>query len=306
MDIIPLIYKDAQSADELGEYIVKRCIEDRLKYKKNVIFFICGGIGEGKSYAALRIAELIEPNFNVREQVIYYPLHFLETINNAVQKNYKVLVLDEAHTTIPSRLWYSFSNLAIHFVLTTFRQVKNMALIIVAPNLMWIDKTLREMINFYGVVDRVRDRQPLLKLYHVGFNYFNLEEQSPYLRRLTFYWKKRIYKVCALKLNKPSEKIIEEYENYATVYKKELIQKQLENTMGKISKALDIGQKTNISEIANTLIENQKLLFTLMKKRKDGMELKKGEVKRLFKLSDSEIEQLNAEVIEKARALGWI
>ena len=306
MDIIPFIHKNVQSAAELGEYVIKRCVEDRLKYKKNVIIFICGGIGEGKSYAALRIAELIEPNFNVREQVIYYPLQFLEAINKAIEKNYKVLVLDEAHTTVPSRLWYSFSNLAIHFVLTTFRQVKNMVLIIVAPNLMWIDKTLREIINFYGIVDRMRDRQPELRLYHVSFNYFDLQDQSPFLRKLAFHWKGRVYKVSALRLNKPSEKIIEEYENYATVYKKELIQKQLENTMDKISKALETKQKANISEIANTLIENQKLLFTLMKKRKEGLELKKGEVKRLFKLSDSEFEQLNAEVIEKIKALGWV
>jgi succinate dehydrogenase flavin-adding protein (antitoxin of CptAB toxin-antitoxin module) len=179
-------------------------------------------------------------------------------------------------------------------------------LIIVTPSIGWIDKTLREMINFYGVVFRRLPDHPVeLRLYEIAYDYFNLREEYPYLRKLRFVYRRGVCKLDTIIVGMPSQKLIEEYEKVSSEYKRTLLENQLKSVLGKIEKST-VTSTANISEIANTLIENQKLLFTLMKKRKEGMELKKGEVKRLFKLSDSEFEQLNAEVIEKIKALGWI
>jgi ABC-type dipeptide/oligopeptide/nickel transport system ATPase component len=306
MVVTNIIRSDITDRQKIGELVIKKAILARLESKKNTFIAIVGGTGEGKSYTALRIAELIEPNFDVREQIIYYPQQFLNIIQNAINKNYKVLMLDEAHTTIPARLWYNFTNLAINFVASTFRQLKALVLIIVTPSIGWIDKTIREMINFYGVVfRRLPDRPVELRLYEVAYDYFNLREEYPYLRKLKFVYRRGVCKLDTVIVGMPSQKLIEEYEKVSSEYKRKLLENQLKNVLGKIEKAT-VTSTANISEIANTLIENQKLLFTLMKKRKEGMELKKGEVKRLFKLSDSEFEQLNAEVIEKIKALGWV
>jgi hypothetical protein len=73
----------------------------------------------------------------------------------------------------------------------------------------------------------------------------------------------------------------------------------------KIEKATEV-QFKNIDEIINALIENQKLLFSLTKKRKEGLKLRKTEVKKLFKLSDVEIEELEQKLAEKVKELGWV
>jgi hypothetical protein len=54
------------------------------------------------------------------------------------------------------------------------------------------------------------------------------------------------------------------------------------------------------------LIENKDLLFSLMKKRKEGIKLKKQDAKKLFKLTDVEINELEQKLLEKIKQLGWI
>jgi ABC-type dipeptide/oligopeptide/nickel transport system ATPase component len=290
---------------KVGEELIRHVVESRFRQKKNTFIAICGGVGEGKSYTALRLAEIIQPDFNVKEQVVYYPQQFLQVIENARSKGYRVVVLDEAHTTVPARLWYSFTNLAVSLVASTFRQLKSLVVIIVAPNINWVEKSIREMMNYYGVVLRKEGSPAYLKLYEVGFNYFDLTDQNPYLKRITFAYNGRPFKVNVLEVKKPSDKIIQDYEEVATEFKKKLIEKQLQEVVKKIEKATEV-QFKNIDEIINALIENQKLLFSLTKKRKEGLKLRKTEVKKLFKLSDVEIEELEQKLAEKVKELGWI
>jgi hypothetical protein len=290
---------------KVGEELIRHIVESRFRQKKCTFIAICGGVGEGKSYTALRIAEIIQPDFNVKEQVVYYPQQFLQVIENARSKGYKVVVLDEAHTTVPARLWYTFTNLAVSLVASTFRQLKSLVVIIVAPNINWIEKSLREMVNFYGVVFRKEGSPAYLKLYEIGFNYFDLTDQNPYLKKITFAYNGRPYKLNVLEVGVPSERIIQEYEQVASEFKKQLIQKQLQEVVRKIEKATEVSFK-NIDEIVNALIENQKLLFSLVKKRKEGIKLKKEEVKRLFKLTEAEIKELEQKLFEKMKELKWL
>jgi ABC-type dipeptide/oligopeptide/nickel transport system ATPase component len=288
-----------------GEELIKHIIESRFRQKKNTFIAICGGAGEGKSYTALRIAELLEPNFNVSEQIVYYPQQFLNVIENAKAKNYRVVLLDEAHTTIPSRLWYSFMNLAIAQVAATFRQLKSLCVIVISPSINWIEKQIREMVNYYGVVFRKEGSPAYLKLYEVCFNYFDLTEQSPYLKKITFSYNGRPYKLNVIEVSMPSEKLVQEYEQVSTEFKRKLIEKQLAEVSRKIEKATEISLK-NVDDIVKVLVENKELLFSLMKKRKEGMKLKTQETKKLFKLTDAEISELEQKLLEKIKLLGWL
>lgn len=295
----------ASSSSEVGEKLIKHLVESRFRQKKNTFIAICGGVGEGKSYTALRLAEIIQPDFNVREQVVYYPQQFLSVIENARSKGYKVVVLDEAHTTIPARLWYSFTNLAISLVASTFRQLKSLVVIIVTPNINWVEKSIREMINFYGVVLRKEDSPTYLKLYEVGLNYFDLREQTPYLKRIVFAYNGRPYRLNVIEVGMPSQRLIEEYEQVSTEFKRQLIEKQLAEVTRKIEKATEVSSK-NIDDVVNVLIENKSLLFSLVRKRKEGMKLKRREVAKLFKLTGPEVEELEQKLFEKVKELGWI
>lgn len=290
--------------NKLGEELIKHIIESRFRQKKNTFFAICGGVGEGKSYTALKIAETIQPDFEVREQVVYYPQQFLEVINKARKGGVKVVVLDEAHVTIPAKLWYSFTNLAVSFVSSTFRQVKNLVVIVVTPNVNWVEKSIREMINYYGVVQRTEDSPVYLKLYKVGFNYFDLKDQNPYLQKIRFIWNGNVYVLGLLKTGLPSERVMNEYEEISTEFKKNLIETQLENTLSKIDRQTKVAHR-NIEGIASSLLENPKLLATLSKTSKKGFVLKKLAVKNLFNLTTSDVNALESLLLQKMKELGW-
>jgi len=53
---------------------------------KNCMICIVGDPGDGKSWAALRLAELLDPGFNA-EKVAFRPERLLERINEAMNAN---------------------------------------------------------------------------------------------------------------------------------------------------------------------------------------------------------------------------
>jgi ATPase family associated with various cellular activities (AAA). len=107
--------------------IVERLVRNSFKKKKNFFMLIVGAPGSGKSYTALKFAETIELNFSPREQIIYMPEQFKQVFENLEESKKKVLIFDEAHVTMPSRRWFSFVNLSINTIMSTFRQVKQLA-----------------------------------------------------------------------------------------------------------------------------------------------------------------------------------
>ena len=47
-------------------------IHDRIYVRnQSCNILICGAVGTGKSFTALRIAELLQPDFDVKKQVVY-------------------------------------------------------------------------------------------------------------------------------------------------------------------------------------------------------------------------------------------
>jgi ABC-type dipeptide/oligopeptide/nickel transport system ATPase component len=290
---------------KVGEELLRHIFENRFRQKKSTFLGIFGFSGEGKSYSALKIAELVQPDFCVKEQVIYDPTKFLEAIENAKSKSYKVLILDECHAVAPARLWYSFSNIAVSLVASTFRQIHPLLLILVAPNVSWIEKSLREMLNFYAVCYRRWDKV-YMKMYEIDFNFYNLADQFPYLKKIVFAHNNKVYKLNVLELSLPSEHLIKEYEEHAVAFKQQLLQRQLSEVSKKIEKSMEVSTK-GLDDVINTLIENKDMLFSLMKKKKSGeMKLKRQEIKKLFRLADSEIEILEQKLLEKIKQLGWL
>jgi hypothetical protein len=70
------------------------------------------------------------------------------------EKKIKCIVLDEAHVTVPSRLWLSFSNLALGLVTTTFRRLRSLCVFVVAPDISYVEKMIRDSCNFYAICER--------------------------------------------------------------------------------------------------------------------------------------------------------
>ena len=57
-------------------------IHDRIYVRnQSCNILICGAVGTGKSFTALRIAELLQPDFDVKKQVVYTKEEFNALIN---------------------------------------------------------------------------------------------------------------------------------------------------------------------------------------------------------------------------------
>ena len=207
--------------------IVERLVRNSFKKKKNFFMLIVGPPGSGKSYTALKFAEAVEPDFSPREQIIYVPEQFKEIFENLENSRKRVLIFDEAHVTIPSRRWFSFVNLSINTIMSTFRQVKQLAVFFVAPSQNMIDKQLRSLFEYYCVIHKelIPPGKPYVfgQLYEVGLNYYDLRDQNPYLRKLRIMWNGKIYKVGEMLIEPPSEKLAKEYEEVSLQFKKNVL-----------------------------------------------------------------------------------
>ncbi len=218
-----------------GETFFKQIINNHLKNKKNIFIMICGGSGEGKSYTALKIAEIIQPDFNPAIQIAYFAWQFLKVIENAKKKKYKVIILDEAHTTIPATKWFDYVNKAVHYVTTTFRQLHTLCVLIVTPNIKLIDKRLREICNYYAVAWRPTN-YVFIDFYKIYFNYYDLHNPEPKLNRIICKVGDKLVRIRRIKIKAPSKKLRKRYEKYSKIYKSDILRSKLEEIMKKTPK----------------------------------------------------------------------
>src|SRR3990170_3963880 len=89
-----------------GNELLKHFVGQNKRQKRNTFIGIFGKGGAGKSMAALKMAEILNPNFDVRKQVIYNPFEYLVQIDQAVEdEKISEIILDEAHVTVPPEMW---------------------------------------------------------------------------------------------------------------------------------------------------------------------------------------------------------
>jgi len=186
-----------------------------LEQNKNWLAIITGGTGSGKSWSALRLAEMIDPDFNITK-VCFTSKDFMKTLNSDKIKKGACIVFDEAGVGIPSREWYSVSNKLINYVLQTFRH-RNLAVIFTTPSFEFIDSQARKLFHFYFETMKIYRRagvcilKPLMIQHNprLGKTYFKYPEYPEGLLK-------------RLKVHKPSHELIMAYERKKKLFSKKL------------------------------------------------------------------------------------
>ena len=120
-------------------------IRQRIRQNKNFVCLISGQTGSGKSWCALSIAEMLDPNFKM-EQVIFKGTELLALINSGKLKRGSVIVWDEAGIDLSNRAWQSATNKLLNFVFQTFRH-KGYILFFTTPYGDFIDKQTRRLFH---------------------------------------------------------------------------------------------------------------------------------------------------------------
>jgi hypothetical protein len=128
-----------------GEAWLAREISDRVnKRNLNLVAAWIGATGSGKSWSALRLAELIDLSFSV-DRVVFTKEQFLELVNADLPRG-SVIVWDEAGLGMPAREWQSVLNRSISYILQTFR-FKNLVTFLTVPSQYFLDSQARALFH---------------------------------------------------------------------------------------------------------------------------------------------------------------
>jgi ABC-type dipeptide/oligopeptide/nickel transport system ATPase component len=215
--------------------IVKQLANHNFSLKRNFFMLITGAPGTGKSYTAMLFAEALDEDFFPSKQMIYFPEDFPKVFDYVKNNGKRVIVFDEAHITAPSRKWHSLSNLALNQIMTTFRQIKQVAVFVVAPSHNVIDKQLRELFDYICILNKVMDKKEtvLAQLYKIEINRYDLRDQNPYIKKIRFVWNGNQYVLGTMKVPLPSQRVRDEYEKISMPFKEQILASREKLLFGK-------------------------------------------------------------------------
>lgn len=209
---------------ERKKFSLPEIVRDRLLNKnKNWLCVIVGQTGSGKSYSALRLAEAIDPNFNIK-QIGFKAKEFMNIINSGETSRGSIVVFDEAGVGMSSREWYTISNKMLGFILQTFRR-DNIGVIFTVPSFSFIDSQARQLIhNFIQTMGiNYQAKTCITKLHRVETN---PRFGKVYMKYYRYFDGEIIKKVHPFYIGMPSKKLIEDYEEikgkFADKLKKEV------------------------------------------------------------------------------------
>ena len=151
--------------------ILREISEDRL-----VFLAFTGSPGTGKTFFALRLAELLDPKFKLRDspappgnqddsQVAFDRDHLNHLLSpESTLKEYQCVVVDESHFGLGSRSWQKSIQQDIVNLLVACRS-KRIIFMVVALNITQIDKYLRDFVVNYQFTLEDRGRATLYRRY---------------------------------------------------------------------------------------------------------------------------------------------
>lgn len=126
---------------------------------QNWLCLIVGQTGHGKSYAAAKLCQDIDPTFmdSIRDEGLKSRVSvgnqddFLNIVKLAKNKKIKrgsMVLFDEAGVSISCRKWFEQNQIALMNILQSFR-ILNIGTIITTPNMSFIDNQARKLIHEY-------------------------------------------------------------------------------------------------------------------------------------------------------------
>lgn len=183
-------------------------------------------MGCGKSYTALRLAELIDPDFGIHK-VVYHPIDYLKVMKEIEQSGKKgqVVVVDEGEVTANSALWQSIRNKAIGINLAVGRYLQCMGFF-VSPTFGWLDKRIRVLANHLGSTSKVvtSGGTPTVNLKYRRLT-TNEHDERLWFKNLRMFSvdAQQIVKFKQFKVSLPSEDLICAYEKKAISFKSDLL-----------------------------------------------------------------------------------
>lgn len=262
-------------------------IKKRIKNNLNFLAIAEGEVGIGKSWGLIRIAYDIDNSFEPR-QVAFNFKEVMDILNSDWfnEKEWKIIIFDEAQTSISNRSWQSLTNKLMNYLLSTFRH-RNIILLFTSPYTDFLDSQTLKLIHCKFEVrghnsktEKTRIRPKLLQ--------YNSKLKKFYEHSLFVLRDGKMHKLVYWFVNKPPQHLIIPYEEakirFTTQLNKDITQ-ELENLEANKNKSVGKGElnpdsmQPEIWRIAQEGYRTQQEIADKLSKIKDRI-VKQGEVSR--------------------------
>ena len=207
--------EDGKKDDEKANSIwLLRWIRNRIKKNRNLIALFIGDTGSGKSLSSIRLAEAVDPNFNV-DRIVFTVKDFIALVNLGLPPG-SVIIFDDAGLGINARLWQEVSA-RIFGMLTQGFRYKQIITFITVPDESFIERQSRKLVH---IRFEATDVQGLMKPKLLSRNPFDPDRPLAKYPRIHRGMSEITVKLVKFKL--PSDELREKYE----AKKKEYMEKR--------------------------------------------------------------------------------
>ena len=176
----------------------------RIQKNRNVIALFIGDTGSGKSLSSIRLAERVDPSFNV-DRIVFTVQEFVSLVNSGLSPG-SVIVFDDAGLGINARLWQDM-NARVFGMLTQGFRYKQIITFITVPDESFIERQSRKLVH---IRFEATDVQGLMKQKLLSRNTFDPERPYAKYPKIRRGISKITVKLVKFKL--PSDELREKYE----------------------------------------------------------------------------------------------
>jgi len=314
------------TSEDLTKRILYSLFVMPIKMKKPRVLFISGDSGEGKSYSAIRLQELLceIQNINIVDNFkainVFTPLEYPKKLDALLHdkklKKVNILCLHEARELIRAKNWHSFLTSAIADVNAMSRSIKRLCFIIISQFIRDITTDVRYTLNYYIAMKRNRS-ETRMYISKVWKDDRDLEKPKLRKRKIFGYvlypnGKRRKIRPSYLIIKKPSQILIDMFDQLDTEAKSAIIRRKLNRLIADMEMDLQGENKKIVDMVAWYMAKPDKLIgigrvvgdkFKLDKKFKEMHDLNKKETEEFVKMLELELKNKGA--IEKSNVASY-
>jgi len=157
-------------------------ISHRLKHNKSVVVIFTGPPGSGKSYMALRLAQIFDRKFNPDKQVCFSRLELYEILSGETKlKRGQIIILDESHISIGARTFQVAEQRSLVNLLAAARS-KGYGIFIITLHQAMVDTIVRNYMSVFLIAMNEPGYGDLYHLYTPRFEKRQWRKKLPPIR----------------------------------------------------------------------------------------------------------------------------
>lgn len=255
----------------------------------NVVFTVVGDPGDGKSWASIRLGEMIHPNFSI-DHVAFDMIDFMQKVTDDSFGQGEPIVLEEGSVEASAYDWHSISNDVFRKVLDTWRHQNRMA-IINLPNFKALEKGARRRTDAIVEMQEAKPWKGHSEAKFKKVKYNNISDKFttpfPILEGKRRKW---------IRFNEPSDELKEAYErkkeNYTSDLNEQLLEKLVEEKQSEEEK--ERGPK----DIADEILANEGV-ETYIKDNHGNQYIDRDLIELEYGIGDSQSKKVKKLLVDK-------